>query len=525
MITRLKNRFRGDSTIQHYKSYYKGLTYGPTNGKRLLMYVGIGNMYLTPVEVLMYHLFRSRGYEVDYVIYDRSIQINELITKDVTTSVGKRKFWNQSVQKATKILQAARVNYQVIDGADETYDRVVRQNLSLQDVLTYELGGVNFGNIVSGVMYRYYKSQEFGDDKLEIARKFLATSLTNYFFAKRKLAQHNYEYVLFSHGIYCTWQPVAELCVQSKVSYICYDRAKTKRHCNFNLNAPSAVWDISAEWKKRKNIPLSENQLDQVDAYLADRILQKGDVYAYNFQNKTTDLDGLKKQLNIKSGAKVLTVFTNLIWDAANVSRDLAFASTLECIRATILYFHERNDVHILVRPHPAERVLGTNDGYTEKILGLFPNGLPNNVSIIDHDLEVNAFSVMDITDIGIVHTSTVGIELAIEGKDVILISETHYRGKGFTHDVCTKTEYFNCIEEIMSEQLTIEAKVELAKKYFYIMMFEYQHVMPIETNALGNFSQYSHYNFQEFKELSDQPINRIIDRIGNGCGLVDFVF
>lgn len=525
MLSKIKNRLRGDSVVQHYKSFYKDITHSPGNGKRVLMYVGIGNMYLTPVEILMYHLFRSKGYSVDYVIYDSSITINELITKDVTTSVGKDKFWNQSVKTANNILKAAKVDYQVIDCADETYNRITCEDLSLDDILTYTLDGINFGHIVAGVMYRYYKSQEFGDDKFEIARKFLATSLTNYFFAKRQLTKHRYEYVLFSHGIYCTWQPVAELCLQSNLPYICYDRAKTKRHCNFNLNAPSAVWDITAEWLKNKDIPLTESQRVRVDAYLTDRILQKGDVYAYNFRDKIKDLTALKLQLGISPDAKVITIFTNLIWDAANVSRDLAFASTLECIKATIEYYCERDGVHILIRPHPAERVLGTNDGYTEKILEIYPNGLPGNVSIVNHDLEVNAFSVMDITDIGVVHTSTVGIELAIENKAVILISETHYRGKGFTIDVSTETEYFESINNILLEKIKTIQRVELAKKYFYIMMFKYQHLMPIKIDDQGRFREYEQPTFNQYLGLDEDPLKKIIMRIERESNFVDFIF
>ena len=45
------------------------------------MHVGIGNMYLTPVEILLYHLLKTRGYQVDYCIYDSTIPINEVITK------------------------------------------------------------------------------------------------------------------------------------------------------------------------------------------------------------------------------------------------------------------------------------------------------------------------------------------------------------------------------------------------------------------------------------------------------------
>jgi hypothetical protein len=64
---------------------------------------------------------------------------------------------------------------------------------------------------------------------------------------------------------------------------------------------------------------------------------------------------------------------------------------------------------------------------------------LPANISIIEPEDNINFFSVLELSDIGVGYTSTVGLEMAIEGKPVILISETHYRDKVFTHDTIVK--------------------------------------------------------------------------------------
>ena len=109
-----------------------------------------------------------------------------------------------------------------------------------------------------------------------------------------------------------------------------------------------------------------------------------------------------------------------------------------------------------------------------------FEEDLPENVVILDSSVNVNSFTVLDLTDIGVVHTSTVGLELAIEGKPVILISDTHYRDKGFTIDVMSREHYFNQLHKCLKDKIVLEDQVRLAKKYFYLMMFEYQHKMPL---------------------------------------------
>lgn len=511
--------------VHFYRGFYKVIARKNKTKGNILIYAGIGYMYLTPIEILLYHLLSAKGYNVDYLIYDETVEINELITATVVKR-SKDKFWNNSVKRAKKILSAAGVRYSFITKRPEV-DQLLTQGgfFTLEQILSFKHEGVDFGNIVAGVMYRYYKSKNFGADAPIVARKFLTTALTNYYQIKYLADTKQYEYVLFSHGIYCTWEPVLQYCQSSNLNYVSYDRAKTKGACNFNLNQPSPVWDFSAAWSRLKDQSLTQTELSRVNDYLEDRILQRNDVYAYNFSEKEKDISVLKHRLGIAPGAKVITLFTNLIWDAANVSRDIAFGSALECITETIRFFKNKEDVHILIRTHPAEKIIGTQERYGTLIKAHFNNELPINVTIIEPEDSINSFSVIDITTIGVTHTSTVGLELAINDKPSILISETHYRDKGFTYDVNSSREYFDLLENLLMSQSSKPSQVELAKKYFYIMMFEYQHLMPITFNERGVFKGYSYPDFQQLLSDEDAPIQQIVNRITAGTPVTDFIF
>ena len=63
--------------------------------------------------------------------------------------------------------------------------KIIKNLNTIDDVLRFDYDDINFGNIVEGVMYRYYKSIKFGDDQFNIAKSFLITSLTNYFQFKK----------------------------------------------------------------------------------------------------------------------------------------------------------------------------------------------------------------------------------------------------------------------------------------------------------------------------------------------------
>jgi hypothetical protein len=526
LLDRIINKFFKSGLEKRYlnKFFKKVPNTLKSRNKNILIYAGIGHMYSTPLEVLMYHLLIDKGLKVDYSIYDENIPSNEVITRERVKNYGKERFWNNSVKNAQRFLKHSKVNYEFIT-YDEKVDFLIEKNKnSIESILKFEYEGIKFGEIVKGALYRFYKSYSYEDDVLVYAKKFMYTALTNYFYFKKKIDQKKYKYIIFSHGIYCTWAPIAKYCESIGQDYICYDRAKTNGYVNFNLNKPAPVWDISQAWDRLKNYSLNSSELNKVNHYLSERELQKEDVFAYNFKRKEKNLKVLRDKLRIKPNDSVITIFTNLIWDAANVSREIAFKDVIDCIVKTIDRFKKNSGVHILLRPHPAEEVLGTNERYEDLLMERFNNALPENVTIIKNEEKINSFSVIELSDIGVVNTSTIGLEMAIEGKPTIIISDTHYRNKGFTYDARSEDHYFQIINKILTSGHTLPNQIQLAKKYFYLMMFEYQHKMPLEVSSLKTFDGYGHKSFDKLKSDKNEKINIIVDRIISDS-FSDFVF
>jgi hypothetical protein len=505
---------------EYLKNFFASSNTSCSGHSRVLLYSGISSAYNRHIEILLYHLLKKKGFEVDYFICNGSLPACEILTKHVIETQGKEKFCRKCVRTGTNSLKASHVDFSFIQ---EDYGSFLKQQiekLNLKEILSFTFEEINFGNIIEGALYRYYKSLNFGKDAEVIARNFLKASLINYLQVKKLYEKNNYRYLLFSHGIYSTWQPVVEYCKKRNINYICYDRAKRLGSANFNVNIPSPVWEISDAWERYKDRNLNLEEKEKVEKYLKERELQKNDVYSYNFSEKEKNLTSLKQKLSISENRKTITIFTNLVWDAANVSRDIAFQSPLDCIIKTIEKYRNNNQVHILIRTHPAEKVLGTKERYSELIRSKVEN-LPANVTIIEPEMNINSFSVLDISDIGVVHTSTVGLEMAIEGKPVILISETHFRDKGFTYDAQSEVHYFQLLDSLLEKASTLNNQVELAKKYFYLMMFEYQKDMPL-TFYKGKFNGYSYPEFNSISE--NEEIVKIVDSLITGPPK-DFVF
>lgn len=505
----------------YLKDFFKNIEYPNPDKGNVLIYAGIGHMYITPLEILMYHLLKKEGYHVDYLIYDENVPLNEVITEERINNPGKDKFWNKSVTNAERFLNSANVKYDFIDFGDESERLIIPIKNDLDKILEFEYDNINFGKIVTGVMYRFYKSTVFGDDAILRAYQFLRTSLANYFQIRKLCTQNSYQYLFFSHGIYCTWEAATSYCLKNKIPFICYDRGKRSRTVNFNINQPSPDWSFNDAWKRYGDRELNSDEDKLVDQYLKERELQKGDVYSYNPVERNKDINSVKELLGIKPHEKVITVFTNLIWDAANVARDIAFSSTSECIEQTIKYYRGNENIHILIRSHPAEKIFSTQQRYGNLIRKKFNDHLPENVTIIEPEMDINSFTVIDISDIGVVNTSTVGLEFAMAGKPILLISETNYRNKGFTYDITCPSDYFSTIDRLLQEKGILQDQVKLARKYFYMMMFLYQKNVPLQ--LVGNI--FNGYTCKDFNSLPESDIVRKIIRTLKNKNLHDFIF
>jgi len=81
------------------------------------------------------------------------------------------------------------------------------------------------------------------------------------------------------------------------------------------------------------------------------------------------------------------------------------------------------------------------------------------------------------VADLGLVYTTTVGLEMALRGIPVIVAGKTHYRNRGFTQDPNTWVDYFKVLNRLLlnlKESRLTDTQMELAWKYTYLFFFKY---------------------------------------------------
>jgi hypothetical protein len=250
--------------------------------------------------------------------------------------------------------------------------------------------------------------------------------------------------VIMSHGIYCTWGPARERLLAENIPVLTYAEAKKKDTHKFNWTNSADWWDVSQEWELVKDTPLTLEQEYSIDSYLQSRRNHSQDYRIYNFGEEET-INQTLEHLKLDPDKPTFLLFTNVLWDAASTGREMAFANPIDWVTQTIEWFLKHPEKQIIVKIHPAEKVIGTNQPFTSIIAQHFPE-IPDNVKIIEPQDNVNSWSVMRVAQLGLVHTTTAGIELALDGTPCVVVSRTHYRGKGFTIDVDSRDEYFGIL-------------------------------------------------------------------------------
>ena len=293
----------------------------------------------------------------------------------------------------------------------------------------------------------------------------------------RRLVSMRPDRVLMSHGLYCTWGPARETLLDAGVPVITSGPGKKKDSITLNWSVSADNWDVSDEWARVKNRPLTEDQERTLDTYLQSRRSHEQDARIYNFGMEES-VEETKIRLRLDADKQTFTLFTNVLWDAASAQREIAFANPVEWVIETIRWFNDHPDKQLIVKIHPAEVVIGTKQPFAEVISRLI-GPLPANVRLIEPQEKVNSWSIMKVTDLGIVHTSTVGMELPLENVPCLVVSRTHYRGKAFTIDVEDREAYFDTIEDWEGSAIDVQRMRAFARRYAYLLFERYQLPFP----------------------------------------------
>ncbi|MFN8384153.1 MAG: hypothetical protein U0V02_19615 [Anaerolineales bacterium] len=187
-----------------------------------------------------------------------------------------------------------------------------------------------------------------------------------------------------------------------------------------------------------------------------------------------------RKMLNLDD-RPVVMLAANVLGDSLTLGRDIFAASMTEWITKTVQHFAKRTDVQLVIRVHPGEKLVPQAKSMGTVVREALTE-LPSHIHVIGALDKINTYDLIEIADVGLAYTTTVGLETAMNGRPVISCGQTHYRGRGITIDPNTWDEYYATLEKVLSDipahQMN-EKQIEFAWNYAYRFFFEYPRPFP----------------------------------------------
>jgi hypothetical protein len=294
--------------------------------------------------------------------------------------------------------------------------------------------------------------------------------------------KHRPDLVIIPNGTILEFGVVYQVALWLDIPVVTYEFGEQRQRMWLAQNAEVMRQDTSALWKQRQHQPLTNDQQEQVRRLFAAR--QRASLWE-NFARRWQDTpsaggEQVRQALNLDQRPIVLLA-TNVIGDSLTLGRQVFSDSMTEWLQRTVEYFGRRPDVQCVIRIHPGE-LITKGPSVADVVTQALQNGnhemiLPEHVHLIPADAKVNTYDLVEIADLGLVYTTTVGMEMAMRGIPVIVVGNTHYRKRGFTLDPDSWEGYFEQLSHVLDQPsrfgLTQE-QVSQAWNYAYRFFFEY---------------------------------------------------
>ncbi len=296
------------------------------------------------------------------------------------------------------------------------------------------------------------------------------------------LRDHTYQVLIIPNGSILEFGVVYRIARYLNLPVVTYEFDEPRQRIRLAQDAEVMREETDALWEARGSIPLNSDELERARSLFTAR--QGGDIW----ENFSTSFQGVPRQgensvrleLGLDSRPIVLLA-PNTFGDSATLSRQVFSNGMSDWIANTVEYFSSRPEVQLVIRVHPSEARMTYGSSMAEVVKQSMPN-LPENIHLVLADASVNTYDLIEMADLGLVYTTTVGMEMAMTGVPVIVAGFTHYREKGFTFNPDSWQAYFETIDRILKtpEDFRLsEQQINDVWHYAYRFFFDFTRPFP----------------------------------------------
>lgn len=296
---------------------------------------------------------------------------------------------------------------------------------------------------------------------------------------KKALREISPNIIVSNDSYYYPWSILQMLAKKNTIPFYSHWGAGRIGSWSYAKGEPAMDINLSEPWKAWKNRILNEKENQVLDEFLTKR--PSGKTMLLNTANpRENNRFRVNKESEYIDFSKPTALLpANVIWDSASLNKEVQFKSMLDWICKVIDFFKFNSEFQLIIKAHPTEKndmLPQTRQLLWDEIVKNY-TVLPDNVKFIEPNSNTSVYDIIPHIKVGLVFTSTVGLEMLCYGIPVITAGKSPYYNKGFTYDPKDSVEYFRVLKKLLDggeSKEVIDERIQLARVFFYLYYFHY---------------------------------------------------
>ena len=322
------------------------------------------------------------------------------------------------------------------------------------------------------------------ENHIALLKKYLYTTI--YYLNKIEdlLIQEKPDVVCCVHGIYMEHGILVDLCKHLNLKIVISGIPYKKDCLWFGVGDTyhrTITYDDDYSWL---NTELTQEKINKTLSYIKSKQTGGRDNISFH-PNPKTDKRAIRAELGLDDSDRIVSIFTNTLWDAQVAYKENAFENMMDWLVTTIIKAAELPKYKFIIRVHPGESKIGlnTNQPIILEIYKHFPS-LPDNIILVGPDSDISSVDLGIMSELSVIYGSKIGIELAVLGKLVVVAGEAICRNKGFTTDILNKKQYLALLNNIDAALVEFDPNntKSLCLKWAHHLFFEIMIYFPWAT-------------------------------------------
>jgi len=356
----------------------------------------------------------------------------------------------------------------------------------LADVYDYRRGDVAVGQSVEPALFRFFLRGTLSDDEevSAVARRYLRAGVEFAGMMERFIDSWQPDVLLLHAPVYLIGGVALAVAksrgVESASWEVGYRRGSVMASHKGDY-VREMRHDASASWDR----PLSSRESRALDIYLDGR--QRGAMDDLSHHPSPVEgRDAVLAATGLQEGERLVSLFTNVVWDAQVYAPRTLFRGPVEWLIETLRHVVGTPGVRVVVRVHPAEVKIPyvlTQERMDDQIRAVFPEP-PDNLVVIPPEDDLSSYSLACASDLAVMYSSTIGLETMAMGIPTVVAGYPFYAGKGFGIEPDDRESYYQIITHPADVAPIAADELERARRWAYYLFFRRMLIVPDIVNA-----------------------------------------